>query len=363
VNGESDLTGRLRAWSHRRQRLGRAGADALHTLTDVIAVYSSHPTAPLSLAARCAGLDAPAFWALERTRQAVRVPAMRGSIHLVPARTAAETFAATRRSEATNRRLLREAGVDEREYARLAAGVLEHAAEPVALSDLQRVLGGTGRLSMVVRVMAYRGLVLRLATSLGSDVLRYVGTRAWLGHPLEADPVRSLGWLAERYLRGYGPARIADFAWWAGVPGGRAAAALGSMSTVDVGSGLLLPADERDAFAGADPLDPDALDALPKWDMYSMGYAPDGRGRFIDEAYLARTYAGPAGPGASSGDGLPLLLRAGRAVGTWSHRLAGGRLLVTWTPFQPGTPSRRLADAFAPVAALLGAAETVVGAG
>ena len=37
--------------------------------------------------------------------------------------------------------------------------------------------------------------------------------------------------------------------------------------------------------------------------------------------------------GATAGDGLPLILRGGRAVATWSHRLNGKAMSVTVSPF------------------------------
>lgn len=73
-----DIQGRLRAWSYRRQRLGKARLRPSEALRDVIAVYSSHPTTPLSLLARSPSLDAGAFHKMERCREAVRIPGMRG---------------------------------------------------------------------------------------------------------------------------------------------------------------------------------------------------------------------------------------------------------------------------------------------
>src|SRR5436309_273211 len=87
---------RLRAWTYRRQRLGRA-ADAPHAaLRDVVAVYSSHPTAPLALLSRSATFGVADLGALEERREALRLPAMRLSIFLMPTETAPRIVAATR---------------------------------------------------------------------------------------------------------------------------------------------------------------------------------------------------------------------------------------------------------------------------
>src|SRR5437867_469036 len=83
-----DIVERLRAWSHRRQRLDGSAPDLLSALHDVVAVYSAHPSGPLALHARTSGLTAGAFADLESRRQAIRIVAMRGSAFLVPAATA-----------------------------------------------------------------------------------------------------------------------------------------------------------------------------------------------------------------------------------------------------------------------------------
>ncbi|MGZ4590002.1 MAG: hypothetical protein ACXV2I_04330, partial [Actinomycetes bacterium] len=64
-----DLTGRLRAWTHHRQRLGASAAVTPgEALRAVVGVYSAHPTAPLALAARARRMSAAAFRALESER-------------------------------------------------------------------------------------------------------------------------------------------------------------------------------------------------------------------------------------------------------------------------------------------------------
>lgn len=355
-----DLLDRLRAWSYRHQRLGRAAADPLHALRDVVGVYSSHPSAPLSVLARCSSLTPGPFTEMETRREVVRLPAMRGSIHLLPTDTASRIFAATRPPLATFLPRLRYVGVEPEEYERLKPRILERVTEPMTPADLQAAFRMDARLLTVLRLMSYEGLTVRVSDSLRTDALRYVGTAAWLSAPLaEPDPEASLAWLAEAYLRGYGPARVKDFAWWSGTTVGRARTALASVETIDVGGGLLLPADLRATFERADPLEPDTLDLLPKWDAYTMGYAPDGRARFVDGAHLPLAYShsetkGRAG--ATSGDGLPLLLRGGRAVAAWSHRFERTTLRVTLTPFGPDLPPPAQSErALEGIAALLGA--------
>ncbi|MCC6174293.1 MAG: winged helix DNA-binding domain-containing protein [Chloroflexi bacterium] len=353
-----DLTARLRAWSYRRQLLGRTASDPQEALRRVVGVYSSHPTAPLALASRVDGLDAVRFADLERARAAIRLPAMRLSIFLLPTETAPYIFAATRQPLQKRVKNLQYAGLDWDEYARLKPLILRQAQEPATAASLQWAVATDGRLMTAVRFMSYEGLLLRLGTSLRADSLRYVATDSWLGHPLEdADPIAALAWLADAYLRGYGPARVADFAWWAGVARRNAAAALRRDGIVDVGSGLFLPEDQRDAFEQAEPLDPDAVNVLPKWDPYTMGYALDGRQRLIDDVHLDQIYGlGKFRTGATSGDGSPLVLRGGRAVALWSHRFEKDRLLVRVSPFQPHTLPRRLYErAFEEAARLLGA--------
>jgi hypothetical protein len=218
--------------------------------------------------------------------------------------------------------------------------VLKAATEPITPIQLRQALGAEPddqRPYFTMRLMAREGLVLRVGTGrVRTDDLRWVATEAWLGRPLEAvDAEDGLAWLARAYLAGYGPARVEDFAWWAGVPRRRATAALETTETEEVAPGLLLPAGLQPAWEACQPLDPDAVDVLPKWDAYTMGHAPDGRGRLLDDAHLPLAFTTAATRvGATAGDGLPLLLRGGRAVATWAYRLDGSRMAVTVQPFE-----------------------------
>jgi hypothetical protein len=352
------LTERLRSFSYRRQRLGRSHASPLQALRDVIGVYSTHPTAPLALLARCVSLTPAAFNEMERTGAAVRVSAMRGSIFLVPTDSLANILAATRVPLEKYAPTLRYASLTIQDFQKLAQGVLESCQQPATPADLRSVGPADKDTYMVARVLARQGRILRVGGSLRTDQLKYVATESWLGKPIEeADQRQAQKWLAAEYLRAFGPARAADFGWWAGLTRRSAEATLSELDTIDC-DGLLVLREDFDAFETVEPLGPDAVDVLPKWDSYTMGYAPDGRQRLVDDRFLNRAYTSVAGsPGATAGDGLPLVLRSGGAVASWSHRFDGNRLMVTVTPFE----GEQLADsAFAAVGELLSASSIVV---
>ena len=68
-----DFNHKLRLWSYHRQYLGQRGSDLLRVLKDIMAVYSSHPTAPLSLQARVRGFTEQQFSLLE-TNHSIKDP-------------------------------------------------------------------------------------------------------------------------------------------------------------------------------------------------------------------------------------------------------------------------------------------------
>lgn len=368
AGGDSiDLFQRLRAWTYGRQRLDGAAPDIGAALRDVTAVYSTHPTAPLALLARCHAMGRDDLGTLEGTKETVRLAGMRGTIFLMPRAAAAQIVGATQTPIEKQGRRLAYAGVDWDVYARLKARILAIATEPVTPDELTAALGDDlpagAKLMAIVRLIAHEGLILRLGIggSLRTSVLRYVATESWLGKLIEpVAPEEGLAWLAGEYLRGYGPVRVADFAWWVGVTRRRALAALDTVETVDVGDGLLLRAADADAFAATDPLDPDVIAVLPKWDAYTMGHAPSGRARFVAEAHRPLVYS-QGGGGTLPGDGFPLILRGGVAVARWGHTFAGDTLRVTVSPFAPRLlPERLLKGAFDGVGRLLGARDVEV---
>ena len=349
-----EVQDRARRWSYRRQRLGEERApDAESALRGVVAVYSAHPTAPLSLQARARSFGAAAFRRLDDERIALRVPAMRGSIHLLPRESAHLAFRATAVPAERHGWRLRDAGISDMEYRRLREEILEAAREPRTARQLRADTGFEGPLTQVLQTMTFEGTLLRVgAESLRSNAVRYVAADRWLdgeGVP-DTDPDEALAWLAGEYLRTFGPARLEDFRWWAGVAKERASAALATVGTAELGDGYLLPAGDRGAFEAAESPSRESVDLLPKWDCYTMGYAPDGRRRFVHPHVQERVYT-PAG------DGLGVVLVDGAAAGAWEGRFRGEKMEVGLDMFEAPGPRLKqvLTGRFGAVAALLGA--------
>ena len=316
---------RLRWFSYGRQRLGRAGRDPDAVLADVVGVYSTHPTGPLSLLARCEPFTPEAY----RELDAVRLPAMRGSIHLLPHATAHLAFRATRgvpREELPPE-------LTPEEYESLRATLLAAARKPVTARELRDATGATTTLAPILGALTREGVLVRLgAHGLRSNELFYVAATVD-----EADADEALAWLADQYLRAFGPARPEDFRWWAGVPAARARAALREVDTETLGDGLLLRRADVAAFDRAAPV-AGTVDLLPKWDCYTMGYPAGSRARFADPDIAEDLYD-------SGGDARPVVLIDGAAVGTWGARPGGGLEFELDLYGDPGPSARAALEA------------------
>jgi hypothetical protein len=248
---------------------------------------------------------------------------MRGTVFLVPSKHAAHTFTATHPSPAQPLRPGTRQKISTREYERLAKKILAAAQEPVSRKQLERAVGIRGELGTILRGLRIEGRLLTLAgDSLLMSPHRFVATTGWLPDGLDAgDPDDALAWLAGEYLKGYGPARPQDFAWWAGVTKTASKRAFERHETVDVGGGLQLLGKDESKFHQVKPLR-SAIALLPKWDAYTMGLAPDGRQRFVHPEVQRRVYT-PIGTGLA-GDGNPIVLIDGEAAATWTFSLKDG---------------------------------------
>jgi hypothetical protein len=293
----------LRAWTYERQKLGRAAPNGAAALKAIVGVYSAHPTAPLSLHARAKRLDAAAFKRLD----AIRLPAMRQSIHLLPRKTAHLAFRATPAPANDRVKRFRHFRLTDERYAAVRATLLKAATEPLTQEEMREATGTEAKeLKGVSAQMTRDGELVRVAAGgLRSNELRYV-----VADVADADADEALAWLAGEYLRAFGPIRPKDFTWWAGTGAKRAKAALAEHDTAELDDGLLILAKDVNAFEKTTPLK-DTVDLLPKWDCLQMGYAPDGRDRFAHPDVIDRCYD-------FRGDGVPVILVDGEAAGSWA---------------------------------------------
>jgi hypothetical protein len=267
---------------------------------------------------------------------------MRGSIHLLPRETAHLPFGALKVPRSVEESRMRYFKLTEERYQELREQVLGVMDEPRSSAEIKKLLGGGDDLRYVLAAMAREGLLVRLgAEGLRSNALRWARPEPAIKR---AAADKALAWLAGEYLRAYGPARPADFAWWTGADRKRTDAALATVDTVELDDGLLLRrADQADFEAAPRPR---GIDLLPKWDMLTMGYPRDGRARFAADEVLDHCYD-------FRGDGNPLILRDGRAVAAWSMKFAGKRMEVAVDWFDG--PVKGAAAVFEELAAVLGA--------
>lgn len=347
-----DLLERIRIWSHHQQQLGKQARNAEQALRQVIAVYSAHPTAPLSLFPRVKNFDAQKFRALEEKRAAIRLGGMRGSIHFMPRETAPKIFAGTNRQDAKMVEFrLKVARTTPEEYATFKREVLKTVKEPMTVRALRQATGESEKgLGTLLRAMSAEGLVLRVgAAGLRSNELRYAPTTVWLGEELaREDHEESLTWLAQEYLRAFGPVRVQDFMWWTANKKAAALNVLAKLDTVDVGDGYLLLKSQQRAFETVKPFTQDVIDVIPKWDCYEMGYAPDGRERFVTRDTQTRIYD-------LAGDGVGAILLNGLAIAAWDVRAAKDNLDVNidWFEKPTGTVKQAVINELDAVAAFL----------
>ncbi|KAA9085017.1 winged helix DNA-binding domain-containing protein [Microbacterium radiodurans] len=162
--------------------------------------------------------------------------------------------------------------------------------------------------------------------------------------PMPADPLAEM---FVGYIRSHGPARAEDFRWWAGLPIGiaRRAAQAAADSLSEMEPGLFTAAGTPVAGRASETegvVPP--VHALPPFDEYYLSYAD--RTAVCDPGLAARI--GPT----ANGQVAPVLVAAGRVVGTWRHSVAAGRHHLPPEPVivaDGASPASDIADALARV--------------
>jgi hypothetical protein len=269
---------------------------------------------------------------------------MRFSVFVLPHETAHLAFSATvppdsdqvwhKRYSQKNRYMSKE------DYKPWREKVAQIAKEPHTAAEIREAAGiPDSSIKCLLNRIAFEGRLLRVgANGPRSNIISYVNTNDWAGDKfVPVDSNKALAWFAGEYLRAFGPARIRDFQWWSGITVGKAKKAIEAQDTVEIHEDYPLLKKDLSEFESFKISKGDSLAILPRWDSYTMGYAPDGRDRFVDPAFQDRIYGSI---GATGGNALGTILLNGLAHGSWDSRFAGSKMVINLNMIEK--PSKQL---------------------
>ncbi len=335
-----------------RSQIARAVADACGLQAQVMAA------AQLALRVRIRGLTAEDVQrALWQDRSLVRMWCMRGTVHLVPSDELA-VFARGTSSRQLGRvaAWMSRSGAPAGSEVRLMEAACAAMDRPRTRGDIaQRVSdalgvpiekrgsrgwGGprdasgfrVGRLVFTVPDLAFIASY-HARACFGPDNGQgstFVRPDAWLPSFRDLPVEDAEDALLRRYLRGYGPATVQDFAMWSILAVTRARqiwtrieSEFAPVSLEGRRAWVLRP--DRRAVERA-RLDGTTVRLLPYFDSYLMGHR--GRDHLVDPGHYKRIYR-PAGWV------YPAVLVDGRIAGEWSYDRGGKRLQVRVRPYRP----------------------------
>jgi Winged helix DNA-binding domain len=331
-------------WRLRRHHLtDRAPASAMLEVVRRIGGLHAQvmSSAELTVHARVEGLEPDAVQrALWDERSLVKLWAMRGTLHLLPAAELGTWLAAFGTYEHYLKPVwLRAFAITRDELERLIDAIGEALdGEPLTREELGAAVARiTGSAEIREKVQGSWGPYLKPASFRGrlcfapndGQRVRFTQPAAWLGRPLETeDPDEALREVTRRYLGAFGPAAREDLARWWGVQpaqGGRMLRSLrDEVVEVDVeGTAGWMLRDHAEEAATSEP--PRLVRLLPGFDMWVIGAARDAAA-LLDPAEKKRVYR-------NQGWISPVLLVNGRMEGVWSHERKGKSLRVALEPF------------------------------
>lgn len=327
----------LRAVRQRAQLLADTAADDVCEVAARLGGVQAQaaPAARLAVRARSIGLTRHNVdCATERPPAVVRTWAMRGTLHMVPAADARwiVDLLGPRFVKAGERRRLQlgldddtcRRGVDAIQAVLTDSPPLTRAHLVERLADMGVPLDPKSQApAHLVAYAALRGVICR-GPDLPNGEPTYALLDSWVGTSSCRDRDNSLRELARRYLTGHGPATLADFAAWSGLPvrdARNAFAELGDeLVEVDTAGQRMV------ALAGTDLTPPATCPPrlLGPFDPYLLGYR--GRDLILEPAHAKRIQAG-------GGMIQPAVLAGGRVVGTWRLHRDAKRAGVVVEPF------------------------------
>jgi len=311
------------------------GSTAAAAVAPVVGLQAQdEAAAALGVRARSRGLTADD---VERARHddatLVRTWCMRGTLHLVAVEDVAWLLSVFGPVYVhRGRRRLADLGFDDEAAADAVDAICDAiAAEgPLTREEITGVLvdagydfdpDGQGTYHLVRRA-GLLGEVCQVAPVAGEQAYGLLAEWAPIDDPPDRDD--ALGELARRYVDGYGPVSLADFAAWSGLP------------MADVRAGWAVALDDAVAFdadgdaptytsTDLDDLDsPAPLRLLPAYDAYLLGY--EDRDHAVDEGHASLVHPG-------GGIIRRAVVEDGRAVATWSLDRSRSTPLLEVDPF------------------------------
>ena len=327
----------------RHHLAGTARADVVEVARDLVGLHATD-AATVYLAARARTLDpgvAAVEQALYEDRALVRILGMRRTMFVEPVELMGVVQAACTDAIATQQRrlladLVGRAGLADdppgwiEDVEKVAVRALEarggatatelakddpRLAQQIVLAEGKPYEGRQSVVSRILLLLAAEGRIVRGRPrgSWVSGQYRWSVVDAWLPDGVPPWSLQEAqAELVRRWLRGFGPATIADVKWWTGLPMGqvrRAVAATGAVEVdLDGTPGLVLP-DDLNPVPAPEPW----VALLPALDPTTMGWA----GRDF--------YLGPHRPALfdRNGNAGPTIWLNGHVVGGWAQRATG----------------------------------------
>ena len=327
----------------RHHLAGTARAGVVEVARDLVGLHATDP-ATVYLAARARMLDpgvAAVEQALYEDRALVRILGMRRTMFVEPVELMGVVQAACTDAIAIQQRrllvdLVGRAGLADdppgwiEEVEKVAVKALEarggatatelakddpRLAQQIVLAEGKPYEGRQSVVSRILLLLAAEGRIVRGRPrgSWVSGQYRWSVVDAWLPGGVPAWSLQEAqAELVRRWLRGFGPATIADVKWWTGLPMGQVRRAVAETGAVEVDldgtPGLVLP-DDLDPVPAPEPW----VALLPALDPTTMGWA----GRDF--------YLGPHRPALfdRNGNAGPTIWLDGHVVGGWAQRATG----------------------------------------
>ncbi|MGA9542215.1 MAG: winged helix DNA-binding domain-containing protein [Candidatus Sulfotelmatobacter sp.] len=277
--------------------------------------------------------------ALWNTRTLVKTSLMRQTLHLIPTDEFPIYIAALRPTRfAQAMRVMQRCGITRGEsealipliMQTLSAGPLSRPAIAAAIRPKasKQVRFWMENSWSLVRLPVAGGLIC-YGRGEGSEIV-FIRTDHWLPklkrERMSATEAQCA--LLRKYLRAYGPATLADFSHWAGIPMQevRPLSALLESELVEIPvdkKNRLLLREDVVALNNRLPAKP-SIRLLPNFDSYLLAHRE--KDHLLSPQHYKRVYR-------NQGWISPVVLIDGAIAGIWSHKLQGKRLLVNIEPF------------------------------